>query len=158
MALPKITKKYFLLIIIMIILFLAAAWWLIISSQTRAPQSLVRLGGKDEVKVDIVTTPEAQFQGLSGRKSLCANCGMLFKFDDKAKRTFVMRNMKFPLDILWISDGIIVGAEENVKPEGEKYLTEYISPLPVNNVLELPAGYVARHGLALGARFELLTQ
>ena len=37
---------------------------------------------KIELKVEVVNSPQAIAQGLSGRESLCENCGMLFEFSD----------------------------------------------------------------------------
>ena len=63
---------------------------------------------KDKIiKVEIAKTDEEKKQGLSDRKDLCDNCGMLFIFENKAVRSFWMNRMNFQLDIIWVADGII---------------------------------------------------
>ena len=43
------------------------------------------------------------------REALCEKCGMLFIFDDPQKYGFWMKNVKIPLDIVYIDkEGIIV--------------------------------------------------
>ena len=100
-------------------------------------------------------TPSEQFQGLSDRERICDSCGMLFAFPDKQPRTFVMRRMKFPLDIIWINDGRIVGMNLNLWPESAEPYTPYMSPEPVDSVLEMPAGSAEAYGLRLGMEAKL---
>jgi uncharacterized membrane protein (UPF0127 family) len=56
-----------------------------------------------------------------------------------------MKDMKFPIDIVWINGDKIVGFEENVQPmpgARDSDLKIYYPPAPVNKVLELKAGRV----------------
>ncbi len=103
-----------------------------------------------KIKIEIADTPELQYQGLSGRESLCENCGMLFKFNDKQERTFVMRDMNFPIDIIWIDDNIIVGINRDLQPEGLDYENYYESSGVVNYVLEVNGGFADRNGIRVG--------
>lgn len=102
------------------------------------------------VNVEIADTAEKHYQGLSNRKNLCDNCGMLFIFPDKKERTFVMRNMNFPLDIIWISNDKIVKIDKNLLPEGSNPKMLYSSGQPVNYVLEMNSGYAGKHGFKTG--------
>lgn len=114
--------------------------------------SLFSLENKGEVKireqiivVDIVKDPDTRARGLSGRDGLGVNEGMLFLFDTPAYYPFWMKDMKFPIDIVWISGNTIVGIDERVPPEPgvpDRELTTYAPPEPVDKVLELAAGRV----------------
>ena len=95
-------------------------------------------------------------QGLSNRETLCKDCGMLFIFPDKQVRNFWMKDMNFPLDIIWINDDKIEGINENLLPEGEVPGKTYSSILPVNYVLEINAGLANEYGLEAGDRIELI--
>ena len=60
-----------------------------------------------------------------------------------------MKDMNFPLDILWINDNFeIVGIEKKILPQtypkifGEKYLSSY--------VLEVSAGYCDKNNIKIG--------
>ena len=55
------------------------------------------------IKTEIARTPYQFYQGLSKRARICVDCGMLFVFSDFDERTFVMRDMNFPLDIIFIA-------------------------------------------------------
>jgi uncharacterized membrane protein (UPF0127 family) len=140
-------KKYF--IIIFLLIFLTAC-------SQKENYKTVEINNKI-IKVEIADTPESQYQGLSNRESLCADCGMLFKFKEKEIKTFVMRDMKFPLDIIWIDDnhrssgaGIIVGISKNLAPEGSDYKNFYRSPAPVDYVLEVNAGFADENNIKVG--------
>ncbi len=135
-----------LLIAILLVLFLLGA-----ERQTEK----VRIDGV-EIKVETAKTPVELYKGLSGRDSLCQNCGMLFIFPDKAGRTFVMRNMLFPIDILWIDGEKIVKIDEELPlpifPEGG----EYHSGQPVDYVLEVSNGFCRKNNIKAGDRVEYL--
>lgn len=114
-----------------------------------------------QISVDVRDTAVGRAEGLSGKKSLDEDSGMLFIFNSPGEYGFWMRDMNFPIDIIWIMDGKIAGISENLKPEPEKSiltLTVHKPPKPVDTVLEVPAGTSARHGWAVGddviARFK----
>ncbi|MBI5621209.1 DUF192 domain-containing protein [Candidatus Gottesmanbacteria bacterium] len=102
--------------------------------------------------VDVVITPKEKEVGLGFRDSLEANRGMLFVFDTKALHPFWMRNMRFPIDILWIDDRTIVDISKHVppsdKPVGE--LPIYHPTKPADKVLEIAAGQADEYGFAIG--------
>jgi uncharacterized membrane protein (UPF0127 family) len=100
-------------------------------------------------KVDVADTMMKQARGLSGRESLGEDEGMFFIFHATGTHGFWMKDMKIPIDIIWILNDHVVGVEENVQPESEKSmfsLTRYYPPEPVNRVLEVPAGTVQKYG------------
>lgn len=102
------------------------------------------------ISAEIVSDPGHQYLGLSNRESLCANCGMLFTFPDKQVREFVMRDMKFPLDILFINDNKIINIAENLLPEGASPVNVYTSSTVADNVLEITAGFCQKNGIKAG--------
>jgi len=133
-------RKYF--VIILIVLALVAC--------SRAEnKNIIEINGK-EIMVEMADTPAEHYRGLSNRKSLCEDCGMLFEFNNKKIRTFVMRDMNFPLDIIWIDDNIVIGVSKNLQPEGSGYKNYYKSPAPVDYVLEVNAGFADGEGIEVG--------
>lgn len=100
--------------------------------------------------LELALSPEQRYQGLSGRENLCSDCGMLFLFDDSAQRTFVMRNMLFPLDIIFIDGETIVDIYKNLPPEGAITQNSYGSTGPVDKVLEINGGRADELGLKIG--------
>lgn len=86
--------------------------------------------------------------GLSGKPSLNEE-GMMFVFEKMGNYTFWMKNMLFPIDIIWIDDNFnIVGIEKNLSPDsypksfGEKYQALY--------VLEVPTSYSEKNNIKVG--------
>ena len=80
--------------------------------------------------------------------------GMLFIFEEAAKYTFIMRDMKIPLDIIWISDDkkivyIVAGAEPQFDTEDED-LMKYTPKDKAIYVLEINAGLANANLLQIG--------
>ena len=94
-------------------------------------------------QVEIVADEESRSQGLSDRESLCIGCGMLFAYDEPGRHGFWMKDMNFPIDIVWLDENQeIVHIERSVSPD--TYLTNpptvFLPPVDASYVLELPAG------------------
>jgi uncharacterized membrane protein (UPF0127 family) len=69
----------------------------------------------------LATTPEERYTGLSETTCLPTGKGMLFVFEDSKELTFVMRNMAFPIDIIFLSPGkrVTVAHQANKPKRGE---------------------------------------
>jgi uncharacterized membrane protein (UPF0127 family) len=103
---------------------------------------------------EIVSTPEAREQGLSGRADIPSNYGMLFVFEIPGRYGFWMHEMLTAIDIIWLNeDGSIVGIESNVSPD--TFPQTFVPPVPVRYVLETRAGESARLGLEIGETIPL---
>lgn len=111
-----------------------------------------------EIDVVVVTTAAQQTRGLSGLTELAEDEGMLFAYEAEGSHSIWMKEMVFPIDIVWIdSEGKIVHLEEQVPtPEdGQVELPIYSSEDPARYVLELAAGVVAEQGLEVGQKVEI---
>jgi len=112
------------------------------------------------LKVDIALTPEAQQRGLSGREKLKEDEGMLFIFDHMDKYSFWMKDMNFPLDIIWIAgedlrDLRVVYIKKDAKPES---YPETFSPAKnAKYVLEVNALFSEKNNLKEGDKVEFLS-
>jgi uncharacterized membrane protein (UPF0127 family) len=109
----------------------------------------------EKFKIEVADKYESQVQGLSDRKELRERSGMLFDFGDKMQRNFWMKNMHFPIDIIWIEDDEVVNISKNCQPEGERPKKHYQSLFPVNYVLEVNAGVSDKLGLKSGDRIKI---
>ena len=89
-------------------------------------------------------------KGLSGRKSLKENEGMLFILPIAANYGFWMRDMNFPIDIIWIKNDKIIGISENLASEGSKPLKIYYPPSSIDKALEVSAGVVSAKNIEIG--------
>lgn len=90
--------------------------------------------------------------GLSEKKSLDENTGMLFVFSKPGYYSFWMKNMKFPIDIIYIKNNKIVTIHENVQPPRsvEESLQIYKPEEPADKVLEINAGLSKKHNIKKG--------
>lgn len=115
--------------------------------------------GDAVVRATIADTPEERRQGLSGVATLKDGEGMIFFFSEPARETFWMKDMLIPIDIIWIRSGVIVGIEESVPyplpGTPDVLLPRYTSNVPIDTVLEVPAGFSSRAGIAVGDKVEI---
>ena len=109
------------------------------------------------VEVRIAQTFDQRYVGLSETASLGPDEGMLFVHDQEGQHTYVMRNMSFPLDIIFIdANGTITTIHHApLPPEGtsESSLTGYEGRGKF--VLEVNRGWTNRTGVEVGDQVEL---
>jgi uncharacterized membrane protein (UPF0127 family) len=109
---------------------------------------LTRLTVKDTTVVaEVVSTPKKCYLGLSHRPELPEGKGMLFIMGAAKRYAFCMRDMHFPIDIIWIADGKVAGLHKQLSPRDTGTFT---APVPVRQVLEVPGGFADRHGIKVG--------
>ncbi|MBU0531719.1 DUF192 domain-containing protein [Patescibacteria group bacterium] len=120
-------------------------WLLFVPSQVKAV-----LSDQTELLVELVADPLSQARGLSGRDNLGEIDGMLFDYDGPEIRTFWMKDMKFEIDMIWLNDETIVGIDGSVPLLEDGKVARRTSPEPVNQVLEVKAGFSAAHNLTVG--------
>lgn len=111
--------------------------------------------GDISIRVDIADTPALQERGLSGRKALLDDQGMYFVFDRPDIYPFWMKEMNFPIDIIWIDDHMsVVDITKSVLPSS--FPQTFASKVPVRFVLEVQSGFTERHGVKIGDQVVLL--
>lgn len=107
-----------------------------------------------EITAEVATTPQTRSKGLAGRENLAPNSGMLFVFETDNRYKFWMKDVKFPLDIIWIGkDKRIVDISPNAQPEPDvpdNLLRIYQSAIPVKYVLEVLGGTAVAANLRIG--------
>jgi uncharacterized protein len=105
--------------------------------------------GMHLIRAELAVTPMQQMIGMMHRRSMGANEGMLFVYDEPAVHCFWMRNTLIPLTIAFLDDqGRIVNTAD-MKPLDE---TSHCSSRPVRFALEMNQGWFAQRGLKPGAR------
>ena len=112
----------------------------------------------ETIKVEIAETPLSRTRGLKSHAPLAENEGMLFLFSVADRHSFWMKDMKFPIDIVWFNQGRVVDIAPNVPISVTKDLPLYTPRLPSQSALELKAGFVERHGVKIGDPITLLTK
>jgi hypothetical protein len=113
-----------------------------------ATGSLV-IAGRVRVTVEVARTSPEQIRGLSGRPDLKPGNGMLFVYDRPQPVSIWMKDMRFPLDILWIRGGRIVKIVKRAPPL-DPHGPERTYTAMADLVLEVPAGFTDRERIYLG--------
>ncbi len=106
----------------------------------------LRIGDK-ELRVEYADTQNERALGLMYRRSLCDDCGMLFKFDQSKIGSIWMKNTFIPLDLAYINkSGEIINIFQLVPHD----LTAIRSTEPVLYALEMNKGWFDKNGLKPG--------
>jgi uncharacterized membrane protein (UPF0127 family) len=103
------------------------------------------------INAQTAQTEQEREKGLSGKACLGPNQGVLFVFDKPAGYAFWMKDMKFNIDIVWISpDKKVIYKKENLSPA--TYPHSFTNPVPAKYVLEVAAGQADKLGLQPGTQ------
>lgn len=150
----KIKTKYSKILLGLFALSVLFLWVTAFRYDTRQ----VELAGQ-KLTLEVAKSPKQWHRGLGQRENIGEHDGMIFVYPYYSSGGIVMRDMNFDIDIVWLADGEVVDIAPNVKaepgvPEGE--LTVYTSRKKANVILELPAGWVDEHNLAIGDRIDVL--
>ena len=132
------------------IIFTLAVLLLVSCNQERKATQIIiaTSAGAVSYQVEVADNVVSRAQGLMNRGPLPLNAGMLFLYNGKTPVSFWMKNVSFPLDIIFIdNDGIIIKIHENALPHG---LTPIHSNSPIIGVLELNGGSVKRAHISIG--------
>ena len=117
-----------------------------------APLSPLTLGGVALAASVADTTSERQ-QGLSGTPYLPTGVVKLFIFDEAGLWGFWMKEMKYPIDIIWLDEHKeVVYIEHYLTPES--YPKTVTPPGNAKYVIETKAGFAAANNLTIGTKGE----
>lgn len=141
--------------VILAVSFMGVKLW-----QLQWPKATVELKGQI-LYVQVAETLYQTHKGLGDRETLAPYDGMLFLFDFPKKAGIVMRDMRFPIDIVWLYNGEVVDIAPNapIEPGASEFdLTRYYPRSDATAVLELSAGWADAHDLRIGDRLRLLEE
>lgn len=111
---------------------------------------------KGALQAEVANTEASRELGLSGRISMRDDEGLLFVFDTPGRYGFWMKDMNFPLDIIWINqDGIVVSIERDISPESYATKKVFMNQADASYVLEINAGLAKKFGLYLGSKVKI---
>ena len=132
------SKKIFIITILIFAIFVFAGS-LFLAQKNNNFYKKISLGDV-VLKTEIALSPLEKQKGLSGRNYMGENNAMLFVFSQPDLYPFWMKDMKFPIDIIWLDDNLkIINVEKNVSPK--TYPEEFLPHLPAKFVLEVNGGW-----------------
>ncbi len=105
------------------------------------------------VTAAIADTGDLRYTGLSDTESLPDDRGMLFVFEEEQDLTFVMREMDFPIDIVYAdSDGVVTSIHHAEAPGPDEDGENFEYPGRGQYVLEVNRDWTTEHGVETGDR------
>lgn len=108
------------------------------------------------LEVEVANTEASRERGLSGRQKMKDSEGFLYVFDKPGRYGFWMKDMIFPLDIIWINqNGIVVDIEREITPDSYLEKKTFINQSEAVYVLEVNAGMAKKFGLYLGSKVKI---
>lgn len=144
---PK--KKYLLVVLVGLLLLLASIFTFLISNQ----KQYIHIDN-NKYTAEIVETEQTRKKGLSGRKSLSWQNAMVFKFDQEGYWNIWMKDMKFPIDVLWVNkEGRVISIEKNLQPSS--YPKTFGPNEKSFTVVELPSGTVDKFNITTNSKVNL---
>lgn len=117
-----------------------------------SPTVVVQFPGAPPLQVEIADEPAERERGLMFHNALAPGEGMLFVFPEERPWGFWMRNVGFPIDIVWLNASATVVHVQRVPPCPADPCPIYEPPAPALYVVETPAGFAANHSIGPGVR------
>lgn len=114
---------------------------------------VVRIGNSAH-RVEVADSEEERVRGLSGRDDLKGVDGMLFVFPEADYHGIWMKDMKFPIDIIWISKDLkVISVDKRVSPD--TYPRTFRPSAPAQYVLETKAEYTEAFDISPGDQVQI---
>lgn len=104
---------------------------------------------------DIAANEEQRTKGLAVKDHLNENEGMLFVFSTPDNYAFWMKDMKFPIDIIWMdANKTVVHIEHSLAPCSPASCPTYPPNSNSLYVLETVAGFADKYNVTQGTKIE----
>ncbi len=145
-------------------LIIAAAYFLYTDDVTGYEEATVGFeladGGSLNITCEVADSAVERANGLQDLDEMAVDKGMLFVFKEPKEASFIMHNVEFPLDIIFIAEnGTVVNVEEaEVEGPDTPYddLVRYRSDGEVKWVVEINKGLSQQYGIGPGTRVEIV--
>lgn len=145
-------KKVLLLLTLIIILLLSFVF--LNYHNKKGPQAMIN---NHVFNLEIAKSQKDKEIGLSKYNNISDNFGMLFPFEKEDKYSFWMKDMKFPIDIIFIKKNKIIKIFNHVP-----FPKSNIGQLPIytpdelsDTVLEINAGLSEKYNFKSGDKIEI---
>ena len=124
-------------------------WWYNKDSEWKNISAGTLTFPKTAIAVEVANTSELRKKGLGGRQGIDDKSGMLFIFDTLTKPDFWMKDMLFPIDIVFFDrNWNIVDIKENFTPE--TYPEIYTPKVKAKYAVEVQSSFTKRFEVAVG--------
>lgn len=103
----------------------------------------------------LAQTSEEQSVGLAKYNKINQNQGMLFLFQKADNYSFWMKDMQFPIDIIFIKDNKVVDIFQKVPVSSNENLPVYTTKTKADKVLEINSGLAKKYGIKIGSEIKI---
>jgi uncharacterized membrane protein (UPF0127 family) len=109
-----------------------------------------------ELVADVAANDTQRTKGLAVKNHLNENESMLFVFSSARNQAFWMKDMKFPIDIIWMDPNkTVVHVEHSLEPcPTTGYCQTYSPGTDSLYVLETVEGFAVRHSVIEGTKMQ----
>lgn len=152
-----IAKKHFTLFALAIFFFAGCANQ--VQTNNTTLQEPPQVPAQDElcfpekcIQIERALTPQEQARGLMFRSGISEDDGMLFIFPNEGRRFFWMKNVSFPIDIVWLSADKKVSGITRAEPCDSDPCQTYPSPEGVKYVVEVTSGFSKKNSVVVGSK------
>jgi uncharacterized protein len=116
----------------------------------------VSIGGQN-IQLEVARTNEEQSMGLMYRTELAKDRGMLFVFNPPRSVKFWMKNTLIPLDMVFVSNGVVKHIGANIPPCQADPCPSYgpEAEMQIDGVIELRSGRAKELKLKIGDRLKV---
>ncbi|MBU3942838.1 DUF192 domain-containing protein [Patescibacteria group bacterium] len=106
--------------------------------------------------VEVVEGLADKAKGLMERESLAENSGMLFLYNQERVISIWTKNMKIPIDVIWLNKDLeVVYLVENAQPCLTEKCESFKPETKAQYILEINAGQIQQNDVQLGHKAEL---
>ncbi|MDA1038290.1 MAG: DUF192 domain-containing protein [bacterium] len=102
--------------------------------------------------MEVADTPLLRERGLSGKEKLDDKFGMIFLYDKPQSVGIWMKDMNFPIDIIWLRNGEVVFIVKDAPPDDSPNRPVYAPSDNFDTIIEVPAGTVAMNAVVVGSK------
>jgi uncharacterized membrane protein (UPF0127 family) len=113
-------------------------------------EKLISPNGED-ISVKVFDTVEIRTLGLSYHTPIPTDHGALFVFPDMDRHGFWMKEMQFPLDIIWMDEGFVV-VDRVINAQPSSFPEVFTPREKAMYVLELNAHSTDKYGIIVGSK------
>jgi len=122
--------------------------WFVLRGGSEPSHFILTFPDGTRVVAETAHSDAERLLGLIFKEKLPENMGMLFIFDEPDQHRLWTKNVRFPIDLIWLdSNRRIIGFEENLLPCRQDTCPTYMPKQQALYALEIPTGFVKRHGL-----------
>jgi len=139
-------RPYLLTICLIIVAFILTGG----SSELNVNEKHYAIINNNKIYLALADTPRKRTKGLMYIKHLPKHYGMIFLFKDSKQRTFWMKNVKIPLDIIFSRKNKIVNIAKNASIDTSNKSKLYKSYYKADCVIEVNAGFTDKYDVKVG--------